>query len=147
MPIPGREFKAEMLFWLELTRERPQQANRKENGPNDDMKTMESRRHEKGRAEDRPFEGKRRVRIFVGLDAGESQAEEYGENQSSLQAKAVIVQERVMGPGHGRARSEKYERVEQREAPWIEDLGALGRPNAARESGSGEFVLKAGEQA
>ena len=42
--------------------------------------------------------------VFIGLDPGEGGAKHNGQNQPRLQAKTVVVQEGMMGPGDGRAR-------------------------------------------
>ena len=93
---------------------------------------MEAGRHEEGRAVDVARKGERRVDIFIGLDAGEQQAEQDGAPQALLQALAVAVDQRVMRPGDGGARAQQDEGVEEREAERIEHLDALWRPRAPR---------------
>ena len=111
------------------------EANGEKNRSDDDVEAMKTRRHEKGRAKDRAFEGEGRVGIFIGLNAGEDGAQQNGQDEPRLQTEAVAVQEGMMGPGHGRARGQKNERVEEREVPGIERFDALGRPNSAGEFG------------
>jgi hypothetical protein len=43
------------------------------------------------------------------------------------------VQQGVVGPGHGGARGQQDQRVQERQVPGIERLDALGRPHAAGE--------------
>src|SRR5689334_22807749 len=135
MPVPGGSLKAEMLLGAEMTAERAEQADDQEQRSDDDMEAVEARRHEEGRAIDVAaivaVEGKGRVRIFIGLDAGEQQAERNGEGETPLQALAVVADKRVMRPGHGGARGEEDQRVDERQMPGIEDIDALGRPDTA----------------
>ena len=52
-------------------------------------------------------------------------------HRPELQPVAVAVDQRMVRPGHGRARAQQDQRVEQREAQRVEHLDALGRPHAA----------------
>ena len=125
-----------MLGRLEVAGERAEKADDQEDGPDDDMEAMESGRHEKGRAVDIAAivaaEGESGVGIFIGLDRGEQHAEHDGAGKAPFETLAIIVEERVMSPGHGRPRRQQDESVHQREMPWIEDVNSLGRPHAAR---------------
>ena len=135
MPVPGGGFEAEMLLWREMAGERAEQADDQEDGSDDDMEAVEAGRHEEGRAIDVAAivaaEGEGGMGIFIGLDGGEQRAERDGADEAPFQALAVIVEERVMGPGDGGAGGEKDQRVDQRQMPGIEDVGALGRPDAS----------------
>src|ERR1700740_546070 len=104
MPIPSREFEATMLPRGQLPGECPRKANGEEDRSNDDVKSVEPRRHKKGRAVDRTFEREWRVNIFVGLNRSEGGAKQYGQRQPCLKAEAVAVEKGVMCPGHRRAR-------------------------------------------
>src|SRR4029079_7181064 len=86
---------------------------------------------EEGRAVDAAFEREWRMGIFVSLDAGEGQAEQDRQPQAELQSIAVAMDQRMVRPGHRRARAQQDHRVEQREAPGVEHLDALGRPDPA----------------
>ena len=68
--------------------------------------------------------------VLIGLDAGERHAEQHGEDQALHRALAVAVLQRVMRPGHRRARGEQDQRVEQRKVPGIERDDAGRRPAA-----------------
>ena len=68
-------------------------------------------------------------------------------SEALLQPLAVVVQQGVMRPGHGRAGGQQDQRVEQRQMPRIEHLGALGRPDAAGEGDARILDCLAGEQA
>ncbi len=71
------------------------------------------------------------VAVFVGLHAGEQRAERDGQPQALLQALAVVVQQRVVRPGHRGAGGEQDQRVEQRQMPGIEGAANL-MPSARR---------------
>ena len=64
----------------------------------------------------------------------------------ALQPLAVVVQQRVVGPGDGRARGQQDQRVEQRQVERVENLGALGRPHAAGEGDAAVLDGLVGEQ-
>ena len=78
--------------------------------------------------------------IFIGLQRGEQQAENDGEHEAPDQALAVILQQRMVGPGDSCTRGQQDQRVDQRQVPRIENLGVLdnainnrcGRPHGAR---------------
>ncbi len=76
-------------------------------------------------------EGERRVDVLVGLDAGEQQAEQDRQQQAGLEPLAVAVDQRMVRPGHRRARAEQDQGVEKRKAPRVEHVQALRRPLAA----------------
>jgi hypothetical protein len=135
MPVPRRKFKTQVLLSRKLPGKSTQEANGEKNRSDDDVEAMKTRCHEKGRAVDRAFEGEWRMGIFIGLNAGEGGAKQNSQDESCLEAKTIIVQEGMMGPGHRRARGQKNERVEEREVPRVECLDALGRPNPAGELG------------
>ena len=80
--------------------------------------------------------------VFVGLHAGEQRAERDGADQAPLQALAVVLQQRVMRPGDGRAGGQQDQRVEQRQVPRIEGLDALRRPHAAEQFGARDLVRR-----
>ena len=50
-------------------------------------------------------EMERSVGVFVGLHRGEAQAQQHGDRQALDQPLLVAFEQRVMGPGHGRART------------------------------------------
>ena len=128
MPVPRRKFKTQVLFSRKLPGKSTQKANSEKNRSDDDVEAMETRRHEKGRAVDRAFEGEWRMGIFIGLNPGESGAKQDSQDKPCLQTKTIIVQEGMMGPGHGRAGGQKNKRVEKGKVPWVEGFDALGRP-------------------
>src|SRR5947207_5702707 len=86
VPVPRRKLEAEVLFWIEVPGHRAQQTNGQEDGADDHMSSMEARRHEESSAVDVATEVEGRVRVFVGLDAGEREAEQNGENEPPFQA-------------------------------------------------------------
>ena len=67
MPVPGSKFEAEVLFRGEVASQCAEQANDQEDRADDDVGSMEARRHEEGGAVDVAAEMESRVRIFVGL--------------------------------------------------------------------------------
>ena len=92
-------------------------------------------------------EGEGRVGIFIGLHAGEEHAQHHGGDEAPLEALAIVVEQRVVRPGDGGARGQQDQRVDQRQVPGIEDLDALGRPDAAGGSDARGLDGFAGEQA
>src|SRR5271168_4860720 len=146
MPVPGREFEAQMLLRRKLAELGAEQADDQEYRADDDMRAVEAGRHEKGGAVDRIRKGERRMIIFPTLNAGEAEAENNGQRQSDLQTLTVVVQQRVMRPGDRRAGGEQDQGVEQRQIQRIEHLGALGRPDAAGEGDARLLNRLAGEQ-
>ena len=125
-----------MLLRREVPRIGAEQADEQEDRADDHMRAVEAGRHEEGRAVDVAFVVERRVAVFVGLHAGEQRAEHDGADQAPLQAFAVVMQQRVVRPGHGRAGGQQDQRVEQRQVPRIERLDALRRPHAAEQLGA-----------
>src|SRR5579871_3723268 len=100
MPVPGGELEAEMLLRREMAGERAEQADDQEDRSDDHMRAVESGRHEEGGTVDVAREVEGRMRIFVGLHAGEGQAERDGEDEAPLEALPVVLEQRVMRPGH-----------------------------------------------
>src|SRR5215475_1130655 len=103
VPIPGREFEAEVLFRREVTSHSTKQADDQENRADDDVRAMESGRHEEGGAIDVSRKVKMGMRVFVGLNAREGQAKEDGENQTPLQSLPIILEQCMVRPGYGGA--------------------------------------------
>src|SRR4029077_19196513 len=71
VPVPGREFKSEMLRRLELSRYGAEQADKEKEGADDHMGAVESGRHEKSGAVDIARIVEHRVHVFPRLHAGE----------------------------------------------------------------------------
>src|SRR5215213_8212598 len=141
VPIPGRRLKTEMLIGPEVAGKSAKEAHDEEDRSDDDMETVETGRHEEGRAVDVAAavaaEGKGRMRVFIGLNRGKQHAQKNGERQAPDQASAIIMNQRMMSPCDGRAGGEQDERVEQRQMIGVENLDALRRPLTAgdREAG------------
>ena len=110
------------------------------------MEAVEAGRHEEGRAVDIAGEAERGVAVFIGLHAGEGRAEQDRQDQAVFQALAIVLQQRVMRPGHRGARGQQQQRIQQRQMPGIEGLDALGRPDAAEQRVAGGVNGIAGEQ-
>src|SRR3546814_9376947 len=100
MPIPGSRFETEMLLGGEIAIVKALQADREEDGADDDVKAMKSGRHEKGRAVNGALEGERRMIIFKRLDRAEHQAKPDRAPQAFLCAIAVTVDQRKIGRAH-----------------------------------------------
>ncbi len=83
---------------------------------------MEARRHVEGRAVGVAAEFERRCGVFVGLDRGEHGAQDDREPQALLQSIAVAVDQRMVRPGNGSARTQQDQRVEQRQAEGIDHV-------------------------
>ena len=96
--------KPKCCFGREVALHGAQQADEQEDRADQDVETVEAGRHEEGRAVDRVLEGERSVGIFVGLDAGEQDAEQDGQRQAVDEALAVVVQQRVVRPGDASCR-------------------------------------------
>src|SRR5450756_1056481 len=84
MPIPGGKLEAEMLLGIEVAGQRADQADDEEDRADDHMGAVEAGRHEEGGAVDVAFEAERRVRVFVGLHAGEGEPEQDGQRQAPV---------------------------------------------------------------
>src|SRR3954454_4202390 len=137
VPVPRGEFEAEMLLRAEMPGVGAQQADDQEYGADQNVEAVESGRHEERRTVDIAGERKRGVGIFVGLYAGETRAEHDGEDQAVFESAAIILQQRVMGPGDGGARGQQQQRVQERQMPGIEGLDALGGPDTTEQRLSG----------
>src|SRR5690606_26431212 len=70
VPIPGGRLEAEMLLRREVPRQGAEEADRKEDGPDYDVETVKSRRHEERGAVDRIAERERCVDVLISLHAG-----------------------------------------------------------------------------
>ncbi len=130
MPVPGGGLEAEVLVGPEMAGKSAEKADDEENRADDDVESVEARRHEEGRAIDVAAivaaEGKGCMGIFIGLNAGEQHAEDDGESKTPDEALAVVVDERMVRPSDRRARGQQDESVEQREMPGIEDVMPFG---------------------
>src|SRR3984893_17285497 len=100
VPVPGGKLESDMLLGRELTSESADQAHNQKDRPDDDMKTMEPGRHEEGRAVDVARIMERCVHVLVGLNTGERDAEHNGEHEAPFEALAIVMQQRVVRPGH-----------------------------------------------
>src|SRR5438067_617486 len=86
VPVPGGELEPEMLGRREVAAQRTQQADDEENGADDHVRAVKTRRHEEGRAVDMPAEAEMGVAVLVTLYGGEREAEQDGEDQAPFQA-------------------------------------------------------------
>src|SRR5215467_7044567 len=103
MPVPGGELEPNMLLRRELSSQGADQAYGQKDRPDNDMETMKTGRHEERCAVDVARKVERRVHVFVGLDAGERDAERNGEHQTPFETIPIVMQQPVMRPGHRRA--------------------------------------------
>src|SRR5271170_7449491 len=131
MPIPSRCLEAEMVVRLEMPEPCPDQADDQKGRADDDVEAVKARRHEEGGRKDAAGKMEGGVAVLVSLDRGEAQTEEDGERQTTQHAVAVACEQRMVRPGHGRARQQQDQRVEKRKLERIERMDALGRPHAA----------------
>src|SRR5258705_13615848 len=111
MPVPGGELEAEMLRRYEMTEISADQADDQKRRADDHMRAVKAGRHEEGGAIDVAAVVKRRVTVLITLYAGERETEHNGQDQAPFEPFPVILQERVMSPGHGRARGEQNQRI------------------------------------
>src|SRR5690242_18868235 len=128
VPVPRRGLESEMMIGTEMASDPADQADEKEGRADDDMRAVEARRHEEGRRIDALGEAESGVAVLIGLQTGEADAEDHGKREALDQALAVVLQERVMRPGHGRARGQQYQRVEERHLERIEGMDSFRRP-------------------
>src|SRR5262245_47987051 len=146
VPVPGCEFETEMLFRSEVARHRAREANNQEDRADDHVGAVEARRHEESGAINVAAEVEVRVRVFVGLHAGEGQAQKDREDQTPFESLPVVFKERMVRPGDCCARSQEDQGVEQRQMPGIKGLDPLRRPYAARDREAPNFVRRSREQ-
>src|SRR5690606_14091889 len=71
VPVPGCRLEAEMVLRGEVPLDRAEQANREEDGADDDVEAVEAGRHVEGRRVDAAVEGEGRLVIFQRLERGE----------------------------------------------------------------------------
>src|SRR5215471_19296036 len=140
VPVPGGEFKPQMLLGRELSGHGAHQAHDQENRPDDDMGAVESGRHEESGAVDMARIMKRGVHVFVSLDAGEREAEGDRKNETPFKALTIVMEQSVMRPGHRGAGSEQDQGVEQGQVPGIEGLDPFRWPYMADEIGAHYLV-------
>jgi len=137
VPVPGGGLEAEVLLGREMTLERPHQADEQEDRADDDVRAVEARRHEEGRAIDVARVAECRMAILVDLQRGEQHAEQHGQRQTPDEAGAVVLQQRVVGPRDGGAGQQQDQRIDQRQTPRVEGaveiVARLRRPMAARQ--------------
>src|SRR5215475_13580688 len=146
MPVPSGKFKPQMLLGRELTGEGANEANNQKNRPNDDMSAVESSRHEESGAVDVARVVGRRMHVFIGLNAGETETKRDRKNESPFEAVTIVVKERVVRPRYGSARSQQDQCIEQRQVPGIEGLDSRRRPHVADEIGAHHLVNIGGKQ-
>src|SRR6516162_11006181 len=119
MPVPRGELEAEMLRRREMSEIDTKQAHDQKRRADDDVCAMETGRHEESGAVNVAAEIESRVAIFVGLHAGECQTKYDRQDQTPLEALAVVLQKRVVRPGHGRAGSKQDQGIEERQVPRV----------------------------
>src|SRR3546814_20694285 len=110
MPIPGSRFETEMLLGGEVAIVKALQADREDDGADDDVKAMKSGRHEKGRAVNGALEGERRMIIFKRLARAEHQAKPDRAPPAFLCALAFTVDPHLLRPGAGSPRPQTAQR-------------------------------------
>ena len=93
-----------------------------------------------------PEKSKAGVAVLEGLAEREEDAEQDGADEAVPDALLVALEERMVRPGHRRARGQEDQRIEERQVPGIEGLDPLRRPDAADDLGAGELVRLVGEQ-
>src|SRR5690606_9978328 len=130
-----------MLLRREVTANGTHKADQKEDRADENVKTMETRRHEEGRAVDRDLERKRSVNVLIGLHEGEQDTESNRDRQTGDHALAVIVQQSMVCPCQRRARQQQDNGVVKRQMQRIENLDALRRPDTAGE-GSACYLMR-----
>ena len=103
-----------------------------------------------------PCEAERGVAVFVGLERVKQRPRHDGDGEAADEVAAVAFEQRVMRPGHGRARQQQDQRVEERHSNGSKGWMPLGgqtppRPETARaekgpEEGREEHHLGGDEQ-
>mmetsp|Transcript_22350 Transcript_22350/g.28685 ORF Transcript_22350/g.28685 Transcript_22350/m.28685 type:complete len:230 (+) Transcript_22350:155-844(+) len=114
-----------------MTRVQTQQAYKQEDRADHNVETVEAGRHEEGRAIDVARETKRRVAVFISLEAGEDQAQQNCDDQTVFHVFAVVfMRQRVVRPRRRTTGAQQDQSVDQRQVPRIKRLDANRRPRA-----------------
>src|SRR5690606_35565063 len=98
--------------------------DQQEDGTNQNVETMEARRHEEGRAIDRAGEFERSMLVLVELNIAEQCAEQHGNRQTPYKALAIVMEQSVVRPGQRRAGEQQDDRVVKRQVERVDDLEA-----------------------
>src|SRR5690606_36309797 len=123
VPVPGRGLEPDVFLRREVSGIGPVEADDQEDRADDDVKAMEARRHEEVGAVDVAGEAEGGVAVLVGLEDREQDAEADAEPEAPFEMIAVVlVDERVVRPGHRAAGAEQDEGVAERQVPGVEGL-------------------------
>ena len=125
-----------MLLRTHLTGQEADQADSEEDGSDQHVRAVETRRHVEGRTIQVTAighrEGKAGFGIFDNLQCREAGAQHDREDQSGDGALAVIMLQGMVSPGDRGAGEQQDQRVHQRDVPRIEGLDAGRRPGRER---------------
>src|SRR4029453_2187153 len=92
------------------------------------MEAVEACRHEEGRTVDMVGEAETCMHVLVGLAGREQDAEYDGAKEPEYESPAIVVKQRMVGPGPGRARGEQDQCVDERQSPRIEGVLEAAEP-------------------
>ena len=123
-----------MVVLAEMALGTPQPHDRQHQRTQGHVRTVEAGQHEEGRPVDsrteRQVELVVGVRVFLGLVEQEQAAQRHGQAEEQQQDAALVFLQRVMGDGHGHARGQQDQRVDQRQTPGRD--GLVGTADRAR---------------
>ena len=115
VPVPSCRFETDVTLWGEVAPQRAHQADKQEDGANDDVEAVETGRHEEVRAIDVTVEGELRVAIFVSLEHGKDRTQSNRDDQTVHEVFAVVLMcNRVVRPSRRTPRAQQDQRVDQR---------------------------------
>ncbi len=118
-----------MVFFGEVAFKRASQTYGEENGPDQNVETMETRRHKEGCTVNIAREAKSGMSIFISLETGEDRAKNNGEREPLFQTFPVPMLQRVVRPGNRGTGRQQDQRVDEWQVPRIECFNPLRWPN------------------
>src|SRR4029078_1670482 len=91
MPVPSGGLEAEMMLHGERATDSTDQTHREEDGADDNVKAVEARRHEEGRAVDVMREAEAGMSVFIGLAGSETGGEPHSDKADPHRSLTVAV--------------------------------------------------------
>src|ERR671910_117033 len=96
VPVPSGGLEAEMLLRREVALHRPDQTHGEKDGADDHMETVEAGRHEKRRTVNVVGEAEAGMRVFIGLERREQNAEHDSAGETEHETPAIVVEQRMV---------------------------------------------------
>src|SRR5690606_34976481 len=94
VPVPGRRLEAEMMVGREVAADRAEQADRQEDGSDQNMEPVEPGGHVEGGRVDAFGEAERGVPVLVDLETREENAQRDCAGEPLDQAAAIVLEQR-----------------------------------------------------